>query len=60
MFVHPVLLVIIVLLYVYLVATDIHLHRRVKKLEHTVRKLEGMNGGRKEEKHRWEGKEDLT
>ncbi len=30
-------------LFAYLIATDIHLHGRVKKLEHTVRRLEGLN-----------------
>lgn len=59
MYIHPVGLIAIVLLYVYLIATDVHLHRRVKKLEKTVGKLEGMNGSSKP-KPRWENKEDLS
>jgi len=32
------------LLYVYLIVTDIRLHRRIEKLEKTVLRLEGANG----------------
>lgn len=48
-----------VALYIYLIVTDMRLHRRIEKLEKTVRKLEGINGtGRP--RYRWEEKEDLT
>lgn len=52
-------LVLFVALYVYLIATDIRLHRRVEKLEKTVRKLEGLNGEGRSTKHKYEY-EDLT
>jgi hypothetical protein len=50
-------IIVFAVLYIYLILMDIRLHRRVKKLEHTVRKLEGL---REEEKLRYEGGEDLT
>ncbi|MGC9599108.1 MAG: hypothetical protein ABSE18_01860 [Minisyncoccia bacterium] len=59
MFVHPVLFVVGILFVIYLIAADVHMHRRIKHLEKTVRKLEGMNSVERP-KHRWEGKEDLS
>ena len=44
MYIHPVVLVVMVLLYLYLIVTDIRLHRRIEKLEKTVRRLDGLNG----------------
>ena len=38
-------LVLAVVLFIYLIAMDVHLHRRVKRLEHTVRHLEGLKEG---------------
>lgn len=38
-------IVVLIGLLLYLIATDIYLHRRVMRLEKTVRKLEGMNNG---------------
>lgn len=35
-------LIVMIVLYVYLIAMDIHLHKRVVKLEKLVRKLEGL------------------
>ncbi len=60
MYIHPVCLTLMAVLYVYLIAADLHLHKRVKKLERTVRKLEGTNGNDKPKTPRWEGKEDLN
>ncbi len=59
MFVHPVIFVIGVLFIIYLVAVDVHMHRRVKHLEKTMRKMEGMNSV-EHKKPRWENKEDLS
>ncbi len=59
MFVHPVFFVIGIILVIYLIATDFHAHRRIKHLEKTVRKLEGINGV-EHSKPRWEKKEDLS
>ena len=35
-------LLLMAALYVYLLVTDVRLHRRVKKLEETIMKLEGV------------------
>lgn len=43
MYIHWSALIVMLVLYIYLIITDIHLHRRVRKLEHTVRRLEGLN-----------------
>ncbi|MGC9968877.1 MAG: hypothetical protein ABSC29_04090 [Minisyncoccia bacterium] len=44
MYVHKTVLLVMALLYVYLIVTDIRLHRRIEKLEKTVLRLEGANG----------------
>ena len=51
-------IVIIVGLYIYLFVVNTHLHKRVQKLEKTVRKLEGMNG--EAPKHHRNESENLT
>jgi len=45
MYVHWSVLLVMIALYVYLILTDVHLHRRVQKLERTVRRLEGIKEG---------------
>ncbi len=44
MYVHKIVLLVMAALYVYLILTDLRLHKRVQKLEKIVGRLEGMTG----------------
>ena len=38
-------MVLMAILYIYLIVMDVHLHRRVKRLEKMCRNLEGLKEG---------------
>lgn len=59
MYIHWLGLLVMTALYIYLVMTDIHLHRRVQKLERTVRRLEGVSERKELQEDRHEH-EDFT